>query len=148
MMGTPPLDRYYQFLRDDYAKKARDNNGMAALVEGLRALASNPEITAGEESGQFAAGLLALVEGSYSGELMALFPSVAGALRVAGKHKNTRALKARILSECEKYRQGNRWKNAAARKVAPIAYDWNREAGKPFAWLDISAAERQVRRWL
>jgi len=72
-----------------------------------------------------------------------------GARKAAkARHAKTAELKARILAECEKYQRGAQWKNPAARKVAPIAYDWNREAGKPFSWLNIPAAEKQVRRWL
>ena len=72
-----------------------------------------------------------------------------GARKAAkARHAKTAELKARILAECEKYRRGTQWKNPAARKVAPIAYDWNQEAGKPFSWLNVAATEKQVRRWL
>ena len=58
------------------------------------------------------------------------------------------SLKARILTECAKLKKGEQWKNPAARKVAPDAFLWNQEAGKPFTWLNIAAAEKQIRRWL
>ena len=58
------------------------------------------------------------------------------------------ALKERILAECVKLKKGTQWKNLAARKVAPDAFKWNDDAGKPFAWLNIAATEKQVRRWI
>jgi hypothetical protein len=148
MVGTPPKDGAYQFLHDDFAAMARNDNGLMALVEGLRALASSPEIIAGEESGAFISGLLKTVEGSYRGELMTLFPSVTAGIAANARHAPTNTLKERILADCAKHKSGTQWKNRAARKVAPDAYRWNQEADKPFNWLDVAAAEKQIRRWL
>jgi hypothetical protein len=69
------------------------------------------------------------------------------------KHAPTRELKQKILAECMRLKQGENWKNQAARKIAPVAFrwnqEWNQEAGKPpFRWLDIPAAEKKIRRWL
>lgn len=64
------------------------------------------------------------------------------------RHAGTKELKARIIAECMTHKRGTQWKNPAARKVAPDAFKWNAEAGRPFSWLDIAAAEKQVRRWL
>ena len=72
----------------------------------------------------------------------------------AARHAASNTLKERILAECVKLKKGTRWKNPAARKVAPDAFQWNSEAhdketGRdPFTWRTIAAAERQVRRWL
>ena len=148
MAGTPPKGGVYQSLHDDYATMAKNDNGIAALIEGLRALASNEEIAAGEESGAFACGLLKAVEGCYPGELLALLPSVATVIAANARHAPTTELRERILEACAKHKRGTQWKNPAARKVAPDAYQWNQEAGKPFTWLDITAAEKQIRRWL
>ncbi|MBU2827593.1 MAG: hypothetical protein ACYCY2_03575 [Acidithiobacillus ferriphilus] len=72
-----------------------------------------------------------------------------GAKKAAtARHAGTGELKNRILAECKKYQRGTQWKNPAAQKVAPVAFRWNTEAGKPFSWLDVAAAEKKVRRWL
>ena len=95
MVGTPPRGGAYQFLHDDFAAVARNHNGMMALVEGLRALAINPEIVAGEESGAFMAGLLTQVESRYPGELLALLPGVRGSVNVSNRksHKASEEVK-------------------------------------------------------
>jgi hypothetical protein len=66
----------------------------------------------------------------------------------AAKHATGGELKSRIVAECLNHKKGTQWKNPAARKLAPDAFQWNMEAGKPFTWLDIPATEKQVRRWL
>lgn len=72
-----------------------------------------------------------------------------GAKKAAdARHAPSNTLKERILAECAKLKKGTQWKNSAAREVAPDAYRWNKEAGKPFNWLDVTAAEKQIRRWL
>lgn len=75
--------------------------------------------------------------------------------RTAGAKKAAKArrapsneLKKKILAECLKHKKGKQWKNQAARKVASDAFQWNNDAGRPFAWLDEAATEKQVRRWL
>jgi hypothetical protein len=66
----------------------------------------------------------------------------------AARHATCGELKSRIVAECLNHKNGTRWKNPAARKLAPDAFQWNMEAGKPFTWPDIPATEKQVRRWL
>ncbi|MHB8251317.1 MULTISPECIES: hypothetical protein [Acidithiobacillus] len=72
----------------------------------------------------------------------------------AARHATRNELKEKILAECLKLQKGTQWKNPAARKVAPDAFQWNNEAhdketGRThFTWLTITAAEKQVRRWL
>ncbi len=151
MVGTPPKGGGYQFLHDDFAAIARNENGMMALVEGLRALALNPEITGGEESGAFITGLLSEVEGRYSGELLAMLPSVAAAIRVGGKHKKTNAVKESVLIRCEEYRKkhpthGN---TKIAREMKKDAFLLN-AAGMvhPFKWEDETDAYEAIKGWL
>jgi len=150
MVGTPPKGGGYQSLHDDFAAMARNDNGLMALVEGLRALAVNPEIVAGDESGAFIAGLLAEVEGRYPGELLALLPSVAGALRAAGKHKPTDDVKERILSRCRAYKEAHptHGKGKIAKEMKRYAFDLNNEKGCPFKWDDETDAYEAIKGWL
>ncbi|MDA8151817.1 MAG: hypothetical protein M0003_03750 [Acidithiobacillus sp.] len=150
MVGAPPLDRYYQFLRNDYAAGARNNNGIVALVEGLRALAANPEIVAGDESGAFIAGLLAKVEGSYPGELLTLLPSVSAALRGAKKHEATNGVKESILSKCREYKEAHptHGNGKIAKEIAPDAFKMNQDAGSPFGWESEIDAYEAIKGWL
>ncbi|MHB8224527.1 hypothetical protein [Acidithiobacillus sp.] len=150
MVGTPPKGEEYQFLHDDFAAMARNDNGIVALVEGLRALATNPEIIAGEESGAFISGLLEAVEGSYQGELLALLPSVAGALRAAGKHKATDDVKEPILSKCRAYKEAHptHGNGKIAKEIAPDAFKMNQDAGRPFGWKSEIDAYEAIKGWL
>ena len=150
MVGTPPKGEEYQFLHDDFAAMARNDNGIVALVEGLRALAINPEIIAGEESGAFISGLLEAVEGSYQGELLALLPSVAGALRAAGKHKATDDVKEPILSKCRAYKEAHptHGNGKIAKEIAPDAFKMNQSAGHPFGWKNEIDAYEAIKGWL
>lgn len=150
MVGTPPKGGEYQFLHDDFAAMAKNDNGIVALVEGLRALAINPEIAGGEESGAFIAGLLAAVEGSYRGELLALLPSVAGALRAAGKHKATDAVKEPVLSRCRAYKEAHptHGNGKIAKELKAYAFALNNEKGRPFKWNDETDAYEAIKGWL
>lgn len=78
-----------------------------------------------------------------------------GAKKAAAvKHAGTRNLKPRIITEMKKYETGLRWKNPAARKVAPLAFQWNNEARNPetrrtpYNWPNIDKAQQEIRRWL
>ena len=154
MVGTPPKGEEYQFLHDDFAAMAKNHNGIVALVEGLRALAINPEIVAGDESGAFVSGLLEAVEGSYRGELLALLPSVGGEGAANARWESAQDLRGRIIAEMIKHQAPQDWKNPAARKVAPLAFKWNKEAlnpktdRPPYGWTDEAAAFTAIRRWL
>ena len=150
MVGTPPKGEEYQFLHDDFAAMAKNHNGIVALVEGLRALAINPEIVAGDESGAFVSGLLEAVEGSYQGELLALLPSVAGALRAAGKHKATDDVKEPILSKCRAYKEAHptHGNGKIAKEIAPDAFKMNQDAGRPFGWESEIDAYEAIKGWL
>ena len=150
MVGIPPKGGEYQLLHDDFAAMARNHNGMVGLVEGLRALAINPEIVAGDESGAFIAGLLDEVERRYAGELLGVLPSVAAAMRVGGKHKKTDAVKALVLMRCKEYREkhpthGN---TKVAREIAPEAFKMNQDAGRPFGWGNEIDAYESIKGWL
>jgi hypothetical protein len=150
MMGTPPKGGEYQFLHDGFAEAARNHNGMVALLEGLRTLASNPEIMAGEESGAFAIDLLKEVESRYPGELLTLLPSVGNALRGAGKHKRTNSVKEFILGKCRAYREkhpthGN---GKIAKAIAIDAFEMNQNAGRPFRWESKIDAYEAIKGWL
>ncbi|MBU2739866.1 hypothetical protein [Acidithiobacillus concretivorus] len=150
MIGTPPKGGEYQSLHDDYAAMARNHNGIAALVEGLRALAINPEIAEGEESGAFISGLLEAIEGSYQGELLGLLPSVAGALRAAGKHKATDAVKEPVLSRCRAYKEAHptHGNGKIAKELKAYAFALNNEKGRPFKWNDETDAYEAIKGWL
>lgn len=151
MAGNPPKGGEYQSLRDGFAAMARNDNGLMALVEGLRALASSPEIIAGEESGAFISGLLAEVECRYPGELLALLPSVAGALRAAGKHKATDDVKEPILSKCRAYKEAHptHGNGKIAKEIAPDAFKMNQDAGGPFVrWESAIDAYEAIKGWL
>ncbi|MHB8224441.1 hypothetical protein [Acidithiobacillus sp.] len=124
----------WRFVCDNFAATSRNHNGMVALVEGLRALAINPEIIAGEESGAFISGLLEAVDGSYPGELLALLPSVASALKGSRKHAKTDAVKVPILMKCQAYNEehpthGN---TKIAKEMKRYAFDLNDKKGCPF----------------
>ncbi|MBU2734108.1 hypothetical protein [Acidithiobacillus ferridurans] len=150
MIGTPPKGGAYQSLHDDFAAMARNDNGIVALVEGLRALATNPEIIAGEESGAFISGILEAVEGSYQGELLALLPSVSAALRVGGKHKKTDDVKEPILSKCRAYKEAHptHGNGKIAKEIAPDAFKMNQSAGHPFGWKNEIDAYEAIKGWL
>ena len=150
MVGTPPKGEEYQFLHDDFAAMAKNHNGIVALVEGLRALAINPEIIAGEESGAFISGLLEAVDGSYPGELLALLPSVASALKGSRKHAKTDAVKVPILMKCQAYNEehpthGN---TKIAKEMKRYAFDLNDKKGCPFKWGDETDAYESIKGWL
>lgn len=136
MVGTPPKGGAYQFLHDDFVATARNHNGMMALVEGLRALAVNPEIAGGDESGAFIAGLLAEVEGHYTGELLALLPSVGSAVNVSNR-KDRKAVGDVKKFAVQLYQQGpfggGQWPNlpTAARAIEPKVNTRAAELGWP-----------------
>lgn len=78
-----------------------------------------------------------------------------GAKKAAAvKHARTRTLKPRIITEMKKYETGLKWKNPAARKVAPLAFRWNNEARNPetcrtpYNWPNVDKAQQEIRRWL
>lgn len=152
---TPPMDAretgepFWGEVAASYMQSKRDDNGLLALVKGLRGLAINPEITGGEESGAFITGLLSEVEGRYPGELLAMLPSVASALRAAGKHKPTNDVKERILIKCRAYKEAHpqHGNGKAAREVAPDAFEMNESAGRPFRWESQIDAYEQIKSW-
>ena len=73
---------------------------------------------------------------------------------IEARHAGTKELKARIIAEMRKHETGPRWKNPAARKVAPLAFQWNSEARNPetrrtpYKWPNIEKAQQEIRRWL
>ncbi|MDD2746371.1 MAG: hypothetical protein PHG39_02330 [Acidithiobacillus ferrooxidans] len=72
-----------------------------------------------------------------------------GAKKAASARRtNSNALKEKIIAECLGHKKDKQWKNPAARTVAPDAFQWNKDAGKPFSWLDEAAAFTAIRRWL
>ena len=78
-----------------------------------------------------------------------------GAKKAAeARHAASKELKGRIVAEMKKHETGPRWKNPAARKVAPLAFQWNNEARTPetrrtpYNWPDIDKAQQEIRRWL
>jgi len=72
----------------------------------------------------------------------------------AARHAASKELKGRIIAEMRKHETGPRWKNPAARKVAPLAFQWNNEARNPdtrrtpYNWPDKEKAQQEIRRWL
>ena len=153
---TPPQDAretgepFWIDMADSYMQRMIDDNGLLALVQGLRNLAANPEVTGGRESGAFIAGLLAEVEGRYPGELLALLPSVGHALRASGKHRATDAVKEPVLMKCRAYKEAHptHGKSATAKKIAPDAFKMNQNAGRPFGWESDIDAYEAIKGWL
>ncbi|MBU2787325.1 hypothetical protein HFQ13_03715 [Acidithiobacillus sp. VAN18-1] len=132
-----------------------NNNGLMALLEGLRSLALNPEIKAGEESREFVAALVDAVERSHLGELHAVLSTVDQSVRnlLVRKKGNVGkdAVKVRVAQWCREAVAKAKAKGAKpnlndiSRKAAGLAVIWNREAGCPFSWEDELSAYPTIR---
>ena len=141
--------------------------GLALLVETFNELQDNPVIQGSPLAADFVRSVLDEFDkmpfSDAPSELLASVqaPKIEQAARkessrkaIAARHAGTKELKARIIAEMRKHETGPRWKTPAARKVAPLAFQWNNEARTPetrrtpYNWPDIDKAQQEIRRWL